>query len=114
MIKDFRIGEKIDGYFLLTDVQIRTSSNNNPYLTGKLSDITGSLDFQLWDYSGPMSSADNGEIADVSGEIREYKGVKQMTVYSIEIITDYSGVDLDKIIKQAPIDSDRPWVIWMI
>ncbi|MBQ4288765.1 MAG: HD domain-containing protein [Clostridia bacterium] len=107
MIKDFRIGEKIDGYFLLTDVQIRTSSNNKPYLTGKLSDITGSLDFQLWDYSGPMSSADNGEIADVSGEIREYKGVKQMTVYSIEIITDYSGVDLDKIIKQAPIDSDK-------
>lgn len=107
MIKDFKVGEKLDGYFILNDVQIRTASNNKPYLTGKLADITGSMDFQVWDYSGLLSSENNGSVVDVSGEIREYKGQKQMTVFSIDVLDDYSDVDLSKLVKQAPIDSDK-------
>ncbi len=42
-LADVRPGDEIDGFYLLTDATVRTSSNGSRYLSATLCDRSGSL-----------------------------------------------------------------------
>ena len=59
-IAALQVGDRITGFYILKDAVVRTSSSGKPFLAGAVSDRTGSIDLKIWDYGGPVGSADAG------------------------------------------------------
>ena len=56
------VGDQVEGFYVLKTAQIRTSNNGRPFLAAVVSDKTGSMEAKAWDYSGPISTADEGQM----------------------------------------------------
>ena len=106
MICDVEVGDKLEGCFLLQTAQGRMSSNGKPFLNAVVADRTGSLDAKVWDYAGPICSADEGKVVRVRGVVSEFRGALQMTVDRISLLEPGEPVDLDRLVPVAPIDVD--------
>jgi len=53
-IQELQVGDQIEGFYLLKDPQLKSSSNGKPFLKMGLVDCTGSAESRVWDYSGPI------------------------------------------------------------
>lgn len=66
-ICDMAVGDQVEGFYVLKTAQIRTSNNGRPFLAAVVSDKTGSMEAKAWDYSGPISTADEGQVIKIRG-----------------------------------------------
>ncbi|MFQ9149482.1 MAG: hypothetical protein ACLR5G_15020 [Eubacteriales bacterium] len=75
-VADMAPGDNIEGFYILKDASIRTTSNGKAFLAGALSDSTGVIDLKVWDYTGPLGTDKNdiGRVIKVRGEVGEFKG----------------------------------------
>ena len=79
-IRDISIGDQLEGFFLLQDAYTKTTMGGKPFLSMVLSDYTGTIDAQIWDYTGPVTPKDIGNVAKIRGTVSEFKGTLQITV----------------------------------
>lgn len=109
MVEDFAVGNEIEGFYMLKDAVLKTSSAGKPFLAGSISDMTGSIEIKIWDYSGPVGSnpEDLGKVVKVRGSVSEFKGNLQMIVTNIRIATEADDYDLSKLVPTAPIDKEK-------
>ena len=61
---------------------------------------------KVWDYSGPISSADEGNVVKIRGTVSEFRGTPQITVDRIRLADDNDTYDLSALVPVAPIDVD--------
>ena len=107
-IKDFIDGGQcITDFYIIQDIQLRTTQAGKPYLAAKLQDNSGTIDMKFWDYDGPITSTDNGKIVKVQGQVSSYKDTLQFTAMQLRLATEadtnsYRKADL---IPCAPIDA---------
>lgn len=73
-IKDMSISDQIEGFFLLRDAFAKTTMSGKPFLSMVLSDCTGTIDAQIWDYTGPVTPKDTGAVVKICGTVSEFKG----------------------------------------
>lgn len=102
-INEFNVGEIVEGYYLIGKLSKRTCVKGD-FLTGSLEDKTASIGFVLWNYSGTISTEDNGSIVYVSGTVTEYNGVSQVTVDTIRHTDELDDYDVSEILPTAPVD----------
>ena len=69
-------------------------------------DGAGSIEIKVWDYSGPISSADEGNVVKIRGTVSEFRGTPQITVDRIRLADDNDTYDLSALVPVAPIDVD--------
>lgn len=105
-ITEMRPGDDVEGFYILNDPSIRTSKTGKPYLAGKLSDRTGSIELRLWDYGGPLGASDAGAIVKVRGQVGEFGGEPQFNMRLIRAVTEEDEYDLAALVPTAPIDRD--------
>ncbi len=105
-IKELQLGDEIEGYYILSQSEPRTSKTNKPYLSGRLSDSSGDIEFKAWDYAGPIGAADAGSIVKLRGVVGEYQGKPQLTVRRLRTATAEDEYDLAALVPVAPIDRD--------
>ena len=105
-ISEMLPGDDIEGFYLLNDPAVRTSKNGKPYLAGKLSDRTGSIELRAWDYPGPLGSGDAGSVVKVRGQVGEFGGEPQFNVRLIRAAAPEDVYDRAALIPTAPIDPD--------
>lgn len=98
-------GDDFEGYYLLTQASVKTSSNGRPYLNVTISDAGGSIDGKQWDYSGSINQSDEGKIVKIRGDVQDYKGNNQITIRKIRLATAEDPYEISDIIPTAPIDS---------
>ena len=72
-------GDEIEGYYILKSANPKVAANGKPFLTGALSDRTGTMELKVWDYAGPLTAADEGTVVKVRGTVGEYRGTAQFT-----------------------------------
>ena len=106
-LADVKVGDDIDGFYLLTEATVRTSANGGRFLAATLSDRSGSMDMKMWDYAGAIGTEDNGSAVRVRGTVSDYRGVKQMTVRMLRLAGDKDGVNPELLVPTAPIDADE-------
>lgn len=104
VIKELKVGDKIEGFYLLKDPQIKMTTGGKPFLRGGISDRTGCVEMKVWDYSGMITAADNGKVAFVSGAVSEYRGNLQVIADVIRLAEAEDQYDLAELIPTAPID----------
>lgn len=104
LIKNFALGDSVDGAFILKTAAIKETKDGNPYLDATLADTSGEINCKQWSYNGPLSSADSGKIVIVSGKVTSYRDCLQLGADSIRLAVDTDHVDVSQLIPMAPID----------
>ena len=104
---DVRVGDEIDGFYLLTEATVRTSTNGSRFLAATLNDRSGSIALKMWDYTGTIGTEDNGSAVRVRGAVSEYKGAKQLTAKMLRLAEDRDPIDPEQLVPTAPMDSEE-------
>ena len=97
-------GDEVEGYYILKSANPKVAANGKPFLTGALSDRTGAVELKVWDYTGPLSAADEGAVVKVRGIVGEYRGTVQFTAGRIRLAAAEDTVDVSALVPTAPID----------
>ena len=106
LIKDFKIGEEITGYYLVKAKNVKTSSANKPYIDFTLQDITGEVNAKLWDVKGDVESMYNpGEVVKIMGSVTQWQTSVQLKLIKIRGLLPEDEVDYSQFIPTAPIEA---------
>lgn len=101
-------GDRVEGFYILKEGQIKTSNSGKPFLSATISDRSGNLDLKAWDYSGPVGAPeDAGKVVKVRGDVTEYRGTAQLTASNIRMATPEDSYDTSLLVPVAPIDRDE-------
>ena len=87
----------------------KTTATGKPFLSASLSDRSGSIEIKVWDYSGPISSADEGNVVKIRGTVSEFRGTPQITVDRIRLADDNDTYDLSALV---PLMWTLRWQKW--
>jgi len=107
MICEMYPGDQVEGIYVLKTAQSRTTNSGKPFLAAVLSDRSGSIEAKVWDYSGPISSADEGKALKIRGTVSEFRGALQLTVERLRLTAEDDQVDFSRLVPTAPINTDQ-------
>lgn len=110
LIKDMSLGDEVEGFYVLKAAYPKITANGKPFLSATLSDRTGAIEIKVWDYSGPISSADEGKVVKIRGNVSEFRGTPQITVDRIRLADENDQYDISALVPVAPIDVDATMV----
>jgi len=100
-IKDMSISDQIEGFFLLRDAFAKTTMSGKPFLSMVLSDCTGTIDAQIWDYTGPVTPKDTGAVVKICGTVSEFKGTVQITVERLRLAESNDQYNISDLVPTA-------------
>jgi len=108
-IRDMSVGDQLEDFFLLQDAFIKTTLSGKPFLSMVLSDCTGTVVSQAWDYTGPVTPKDTGAVVKIRGTVSEFKGALQITVQRMRIADSNDQYKISDLVPTAPIDVEATW-----
>ena len=108
-IRDMSIGDQLEGFFLLQDAYEKITMGGKPFLSMVLSDCTGTIDAQIWDYTGPVAPKDAGAVVKIRGTVSEFKGTLQITVDRLRLADSNDKYSISDLVPTAPIDVEAAW-----
>lgn len=80
-IKDFKVNEQVDSFFMLTKKDLKLTKYDKPYLDMTFADRTGKIAGRLWDNADKFSEGVvTGDIVQVKGSVDKYREEKQLKV----------------------------------
>ncbi len=97
-------GDEVEGYYVLKDAALKTTSTGKPFLSGAVSDATGAVEIKVWDYSGPIGGEDAGKVIMLRGLVSEFRGTTQINVNRLRLAEPGDSYDLADLVPVAPID----------
>lgn len=109
-IKDFKVGQRIKGVYLIKSVSVKiTNSNNKKYLDITLSDKTGDINAKLWDLKEDFNNNEFVEntLVFVKGCVLSWQSIMQLKLESISNDFDRENINISDYVKCAPIDSNE-------
>jgi 3'-5' exoribonuclease len=100
-IKEFALGERIYGNFLVKTISKGNTVQKKEYMDITLGDKTGSIVGKLWDISISAEALETSMIAYATGTVKEWQGQLQLTIDHIE---KAQGIqDVSTYIETAPL-----------
>ena len=103
-ICDWTVGDEVEGFYLLKAASSRTTGAGKPFLSGTVSDRSGSAEAVIWDYSGPVDGSDAGKIIKLRGQVSLYRGSLQLTISKLRLAGENDRYDSSRLLPTAPID----------
>lgn len=107
-IKDFKIGDRIEGVYLIKSILVKvTNSNNKKYLDIVLSDKTGSINAKLWDLNSDYNNdfVEN-TLVSIKGYVLSWQNSMQIKLENISNDFEKSNINISDYIQCAPFDSN--------
>lgn len=111
-IKNIKVGNNIEGFYLLDTMTVKSiSGGRSTIMLATLRDETGSIGAKIWNYDGPVTSNDAGNVVYVEGVVGEYNGALQATLSEFRIASkeEFSGVK--GLVPSAPDDATDLWKV---
>jgi len=101
-ISDLEIGGKADSMFIVANKQVRKKKDGKTYCAVTLQDRAGSIEGVLWTevYCNTKDFAE-GDFVLVHGDIKEYKGCKQLVIDSIKKIESKENINYSDYLKTS-------------
>lgn len=107
-IREFEAGERIDGFYLISQYNLRTSSNNKKYLDLTLSDSSGEINAKLWDVDEEVEkNYKAGDIVKVRGDVTLWQEQMQFKIIKMRHPEDPSEYNMKDIIATAPYPAEE-------
>ncbi len=104
---DLTIGGKAESIFVVADKQVRKKRNGDDYCTVTLQDREGSIGGVLW--TETFIKAEDFSVGDfvlVEGDVKAYKGGRQLIVNSLEKIKNNENIKHSDYLKTSSKDID--------
>ena len=108
-IAQMQPGDNVEGFYILKNATVKTSTNGKPFLSGALADKDASVEVRAWDYAGPVGADGEGKIVKIRGTVSEYRGTTQIVLDRIRLAEPADPVDRSALVPTAPIDSEAAW-----
>lgn len=106
-IKEFEVGDDIQGFYLIKGMNLKTSSNNKKYLDLNLTDKTGEINGKVWDIDDAMvSQFKAGDIVKVRGTVTSWQNTLQFKIVKLRPLEADDQVKLEDMVQAAPIDKN--------
>lgn len=107
-ISDFSIGQRLETVLVVISATARKTKAGKPYLQLELFDGIDKISGNYWDWAG-VNIPEVNAILDVTGQVTEWQGCKQLNIASISTNTEHhisefaptSGVDIGEVYKDA-------------
>ena len=107
-IKEFEVGDDIQGYYLIKGMNLKTSSNNKKYLDLILTDKTGEINAKVWDIDDAMiSQYKTGDVVKIRGTVTSWQSSLQFKIVKIRPLEDGDVVVMEDLVQSAPIGKDE-------
>ncbi len=106
-IKQFVIGEDIQGFYLVRRAELRTTNAGKRYLDATLIDDSGEVNAKLWGAEEPVIQVfSEGEIVKVSAKVNEWNGQRQLSIKQYRPVAANDGVNIENFVPSAPQRGD--------
>lgn len=102
-IKEFEIEDRIDGFFMIKNIEVKTSTNGNKFLDITLSDNTGDINAKVWDYRDEDDKYRPNSIIKIRADVTEWQGRKQLKIMKIRTTDEADEVKREDFVQSAPI-----------
>ncbi|MCI0683439.1 MAG: OB-fold nucleic acid binding domain-containing protein [Gemmataceae bacterium] len=100
-------GEAIEEVYLVTDKQLRTNRQGNPFLQLELRDKTGAISARMWNANEHLFRAfEEGDFLRIKGKVQLYQGSLQILFTAFERV-DKAHVTLAEFMPQSEHDIGR-------
>ena len=107
MIKDFIAGDRIEGFYLIKALNLKTSSNNKKYLDLMLADRSGEVNAKIWDVDEEIERQyQQGDIIKVRGDVTLWMDQLQLKIIRTRPLEYGEEVDYEALIPSAPLKSE--------
>ena len=77
-IHDLADSTIISDQYIIDDIRNCLTRAGKPYLSATLNDASGTVPVVVWDYSGSLTPANNGDVVSVSGRVVRYRDLPQI------------------------------------
>ncbi len=106
-LQSLQSGENVNWYYRIQEIIKKKTKNDDDFLDLTVMDKTGRMPAKIWNnVSEYYKLIKAGEIYKISGEVKDYKGKKQITVTHLRVIaandSDFNQADYNEI---PPFDS---------
>ncbi|BAK80575.1 3'-5' exoribonuclease YhaM family protein [Candidatus Arthromitus sp. SFB-rat-Yit] len=107
-IKDFKLGQRIQGVYLIRSINVKlTNSSNKKYLDINFSDKTGNINAKLWDLKDDYNNEfKENSLVRVKGCVLSWQGVMQLKIENLSNDFEREDVNIDDYVQCAPMDSN--------
>jgi 3'-5' exoribonuclease len=106
-INEIEAGEKIEGFFLVKSIELRTSTNNKKYLDFNLCDNTGEINAKLWEYEeGDETKFISSSLVKIRGSISVWNNTLQLKIEKLREAIPSDKVNLEDFVPVAPLKAD--------
>ena len=96
-------GQQIEGYYVIDNIQIKTSVSGSTYVAAKMSDASGTMEAKIWNFSGGLGESDSGSVVKLRGEVAEFKGNPQFNIQRIRLANEHDEYNLRELVPSAPL-----------
>lgn len=107
-INTFKVGELVQGFYLVREVSFKSGKNNTRYGDFVLGDRTGQVDAKLWQYGvGEEEKYQPNMLVKVRGRVLAWQGQLQLRIEKIRPATDADDLSLDDFVESAPLSGQE-------
>ena len=115
MIKDLELKKEVIIPMLVSDLDEKINTKNQPYISFTGKDKTGSLDCKLWNYQlQSLPWLENGVIIMASGVMEKYGDKNQFKIsknekgiYLLRLAKEEDNLNLEDFVKTSPCPYDK-------
>ena len=102
-IRDFQKGERIEGFYLIKTLNLKTSSNNSKYFDLIIADSSGEIDSKIWSIDdSQVDLYKQGDIIKLRGDVTEWMDRLQLKIIKHRNIEEGDETDYRDIVPSAP------------
>ena len=104
LISNFTKGDRITGFYIIKDYNLRTSSNNKRFLDLTLMDMSGEVDAKKWDATDEEAADFGpGDIVKIMGDVTLWQEKFQLKIVKMRGLEESDEIDYDTLVLAAPI-----------
>lgn len=108
LIKDFKVGERIEGFYLIKSLNLRTSSTNKKYFDLIIGDASGSVDAKIW--SIPEDEENiymQGDIIKIRADVTLWQEKIQLKIIKYRKMREDDSIDYKSLVESSPIEAEE-------
>ncbi len=102
-IAEFNVGETIQGFFLVKQVNKRTTAAGKSYLDATMIDATGEINAKYWDAEDvAFDIIKEGKIVKLSAKVNEWQNQRQLSIKKYRPINEEDAIKIENFVPSAP------------
>lgn len=113
MISEWKAGDSVTGFALVTKKERRQDRNGRDFIDLRLTDASGSIDGKIWGDSPALDAPfEAHDFVAVKGTVKSYRDRLQLTIHNCRLATDddtQRGFDKSKLVPSTLENVDDLW-----